>query len=69
MYDVIAVYELEPIGTDYALEANGQVHWFCSVECATKATHIPIPHTQPTIDNENYADGTHCETCFSVWRD
>ena len=67
MYDAIAVYELEPIGVDDALEANGQVHWYCSASCAAKATNVPEPHSEPTIDNGNCADRTVCETCAAVW--
>jgi len=68
MYDAIAVYELEPIGENSALEANGQVHWYCTAECAVKDTTIPKPHSEPTIDNGNCEDGTNCETCGAIWR-
>jgi hypothetical protein len=33
---MIAIYGLQPIGKDGALEANGEIHWYCSATCAER---------------------------------
>ena len=47
----------------YELEANGQVHWYCSEAHALQDTSIPEPHSEPTLDPENCEDGTVCDLC------
>jgi hypothetical protein len=65
---MFAVYGLQPIGANGALEADGEVHWYCSPEHAaqdltelrremgTEAT----AYSEPAESND-FAEGTACE--------
>ncbi|CAN5951025.1 unnamed protein product [Sphagnum jensenii] len=54
-----AIYELEPIGKDGALEAVA-AHFYCTTECSCRDKIDWPTSTSETFD---YADGTVCETC------
>jgi hypothetical protein len=62
-----AIYELEPIGLDGALEANGRVHFYCSDNHAKQAIteHFDSAnYSQPVLLlAEDFLPGTQCEAC------
>jgi hypothetical protein len=54
-----AIYELDPIGVDGALEAVA-IHWYCNEGCASRAK---IEGPTSTGENNDAEDGAVCETC------
>lgn len=57
-------FELEPTGVNGTLEANGYVHYFCSVTCRNRFQADESTDTDyaPGTD-ANYLFGTLCEMC------
>ena len=60
-----AIYELDSIGKDDALEAVS-VHWYCSTDCQNKGikqfpTQQPLS-VSPDATND-FEDGAICESC------
>jgi len=60
-----ALYELEPIGVDGAMEANGLVYRFCNEECRTRFTAVVAEASPPLREgtDDDYEDGTVCDEC------
>jgi hypothetical protein len=60
-----AVYELEPIGVDGELEANGFIMWACSDECAGILKHqLEAEGSTASIgDNNDALPESRCEHC------
>lgn len=56
------IYELEPIGKDGALEANGSVHWYCDESCRS-AGRLDFKGDIAEGQSDDWADGTRCEWC------
>ena len=54
-----AIYELDSIGVDGALEAVA-IHWYCNEGCASRAK---IEGPTSTGENNDAEDGAVCETC------
>lgn len=63
----LAIFELEPIGLDGALEANGRIYYFCSELCRARfdgsglSGEILAPGT-----SEDAIPGTVCDQCGAV---
>ena len=63
----LALFELEPIGINGTLEANGRVYYFCSTLCQAlfdydEITSAPLA---PGI-SEDAIEGTVCDQCGAV---
>jgi hypothetical protein len=59
-----AIYGLSPIGVNGALEADGEVHYYCSRECAEwdALTHRYVaPRYSAITENTDAIEGTVCE--------
>lgn len=65
---MIARYALEPIGADGALEATGEVHYYCSKDHANRDVTLTLDGGQYTapIPTTDAIAGTVCETCGKV---
>lgn len=59
-----AIYELEPIGKDGALEANGTIHWYCDKPCSLAGRLDYKGDLAEGVDND-CVDGMRCEWCTS----
>jgi hypothetical protein len=57
-----AIYELEPIGKDGELEANGSIYWFCSDACLEMGK-AALPEPMKVGTDTDYIPGTRCESC------
>ena len=58
-----AIFELEPIGLDGALEANGVVYHFCSEECRAKFDGSGLSGVLQSGDSPDAIEGTVCDQC------
>lgn len=58
-----AIFELEPIGLDGALEANGVVYHFCSEECRAKFAGNGLLRVFQAGDSPDAIEGTVCDQC------
>lgn len=58
-------FEVEPIGEDGALEANGQIYYFCSPTCRNLFVDAAFwKDTDYKAGTDvDYLPGTECETC------
>lgn len=65
----LAIYELDAIGLDGALEANGRVHFYCSHACLETGRSDFNNQTIATGSDDNWVDGTVCESCGDELRE
>jgi hypothetical protein len=57
-----ALFELEPIGIDGQMEANGRVYHFCSVECRGSFDGCGLPGYREG-ESPDAIEGTVCDQC------
>lgn len=60
---VLALFELEPIGLDDALEANGRVFHFCSDHCREEFKCGFTDDTYAYGTSTDAITGTVCDEC------
>lgn len=66
--DYPAIYMLDPIGVDGALEANGTVFIYCSETCrstAIKERGVGSDHPHKLSASPDWADGAVCDECLA----
>jgi hypothetical protein len=65
---VPALYELEPIGVDGQLEANGRVYFFCPAKDCRDVFHREHSDLEPMGFgwDEDYIEGTVCDQCETL---
>ena len=68
MLRVPALYEMEPIGVDGKLEANGRVYFFCPDRDCRDAFNRTHPDLKPLGFgwDENHINGTVCDYCGTL---
>lgn len=57
---MLAIFEVEPIGEDGALEANGRVYHFCSGQCRSTFDLSVPAHLG---ESDDWIDGAVCDKC------
>lgn len=58
-----AIFVLEPIGVDGALEANGTVYYFCTFGCRLQWRNKTPNIFTKSAYSPDYCEGTVCDEC------
>ena len=63
MSKILVSFELEPIGADGELEANGRVYYFCSAACRSSFDGSGLPGVLQDGVSPDAIEGTVCDQC------
>ena len=58
-----AIFELEPIGVDGVLEANGTIYYFCSEICRSRFDGSGLSGVPENGESIDAIEGTVCDQC------
>ena len=54
------LFEMDPIGRNGAMEANGRIYYFCSDSCRAA---FPLNYDVSSGTDDDWIDGTVCDQC------